>query len=297
MSSGGSRRASRGTVVAGVLLALVLPVTVPPGPEPAHAARATTTADNSAATLTTDEKAFGFRLIRWIRRLSASAPTGPPEFRAYELLRQGRCLTLSTSLDDLDLNPTAKTLYGGAANACRAAFAGRRRLWPDAVEAFRDVRLATDEFTCMDRAAFGLLKRLVRAHQRFPNARFRLADSSQAKTPPCPIIDSVEPDHGVAGTDVVISGRFLDRYLASVDVIFFDSDGAADRVSFENLTPVDGRLVVTMPASNGDSSRVVCLAVRSDPDWDSDGATWTYDATEPGDDSVPMPTCPPPPQN
>lgn len=289
MAPGGSHRTRRGAAVAGVLLALVLPMAVTPGPVPAQAAGTTAAADSGAATVTTDERAFGFRFIRWIRRLSASAPTGPPEFRAYELLRAGRCLTLSTTLDTLELKPTATTLYGGAANACRAALAGRKRLWADATEAFQDVRLAQDEFTCMDRAAFGLLKRLVRAHQRFPNARFRLADSSEAKAPPCPSITTLEPAHGLPGTVVKIRGDFLNRYVTGVRVDFSDVSRDVDAVLVED------HLEFVMPEPGNESSPVACVVVHTEPEWDASGATFTLDEGSGTDDSQTPPECPPDP--
>jgi hypothetical protein len=229
-------------------------------------------------------------IISWILSLGPGAPIGPPEFTAYRELQQLHCATVFDRVGELQF--PAVTLYKGAARACLAAFDGRSRMWRRAATAYERVAPLRAELSCMDVAAFGLLRRLVTRHERYPLRTFRRAPVTDSKAPPCPSLTGLQPDHGAAGTVVELSGTHLADRASGVDVV--DSTGASQTVEV-TVTDV-GTLQVTMPeAPPPEESSMVCLVVRAEPDWVADGALFTYEG-----DGLGAPTtfdCPAPADN
>ena len=64
-------------------------------------------------------------------------------------------------------------LYEGLGDACRAVLRDEDRSWPAAEAALQNVSNPTN---CLDQRALRLLRDLVTAHQRAPNARIRIVD-------------------------------------------------------------------------------------------------------------------------
>ena len=239
------------------------------------------------STATPKKKKKKRNIISWILSLGPGAPIGPPEFTAYRELQGRRCGTVFDRVGELQ--QPAKALYVGAARACLAAFEGRPRLWRRAESAYAAVAPRAGELTCMDVAALGLLKRLVTLHRKHPNRPFRRAPVTESQAPPCPTIAELQPDRGIEGAVVLISGGFLADRVSDVEVV--DSFGSSVSVSF---TPTStGDLQVTMPeAPPPEASSIVCLVVRAEPDWAADGAPFTYEGPAVG---APTPfACPPP---
>jgi hypothetical protein len=70
-----------------------------------------------------------------------------------------------------------QTLYGGLGDACRAVLDEDEeddRLWASAEAALGDVHTPSD---CLDRLAWGLLRDLVVAHRRAPDADIQIEDA------------------------------------------------------------------------------------------------------------------------
>ncbi|MGQ0609203.1 MAG: PASTA domain-containing protein, partial [Chloroflexota bacterium] len=135
-------------------------------------------------------------VIAWILGLGPSAPTGPPEFQAYQLLLDGSCATLAERLqtdgDDLrTLDDAAQRLYAGTAAACLAALHGQPERWADAENALQGLE---PPVSCVDVTAYELLRRLVDAHASSPSAQFVAAnDPAAAHAPPCPTTTQIAP--------------------------------------------------------------------------------------------------------
>jgi hypothetical protein len=226
-------------------------------------------------------------VVAWILSLGPGAPSGPPEFTAYRELQQLRCSKVFDRV--AELQEPARTLYVGAARACLAAFNGRNNLWPRSAAAYDAVAGRSGELTCMDRAAFALLERLLTLHSQHPDRSFRDAPTTEAHAPPCPRIRRLTPDHGPAGTLVRMTGRHLGADVAGVDVV--DSNGSSQPA--ENVTGVGGGLQFTMPAAPpSEASASVCIVVRAAPDWSADGAMFTYESQNAGPPTTFA--CPPP---
>jgi hypothetical protein len=252
---------------------------------PTSATPSPTTETGTGSTTPTKKKKKN--VIAWILGLGPGAPDGPPEFTAYRELQQRRCGEVFDRVAELD--EPAVTLYTGAANACLAAFEGRADLWPKAADALAEVDGRAGELTCMDRAALALLERVVRLHEKHPSRSFQAAADGKSKPPPCPSITSLEPDRGVAGTIVRMSGRHLDGDDV-VGVSVFDSLGNSLTADVDRA---DGSLQVTMPEEPpSEASASVCVVVRADPDWRADGAMFTYESDTTGPPSTFA--CPPP---
>ncbi len=166
---------------------------------------------------TTTKKKKKKNVVAWILSLGPGAPEGPPEFTAYRELQQLRCATVFDRVGEL--NEPARTLYEGAAHACLAATKGESDRWPRAVAALQAGRRKTGELTCMDGAALALLDRLVTLHAQHPGRTFELAAKSKSKAPPCPSIAAIEPDHGVEGTLVRMTGTHLGADVVGISVI------------------------------------------------------------------------------
>lgn len=237
----------------------------------------TGTTSSPAATPTPTKAKKKRNVIAWVLSLGPGAPEGPPEFTAYRELQRLRCDKVFDRV--AELKEPAQTLYTGAANACLAAFDGRRELWPTSTTAYDAVAGRSGELNCMDRAAFGLLERLVTLHAQHPDRSFRSASTSEAKAPPCPSISGLTPDHGPVGTVVRMTGRHLGGNVVGIDVV--DSSGNSQPA--ENVTEVGGDLEFTVPEEPpSDASSLACIVVRASPDWSADGAMFTYESEQAG---------------
>jgi hypothetical protein len=234
----------------------------------------TTASDSPSPTPSKKKKK---NVVAWILSLGPGAPDGPPEFTAYRQLQKLRCDKVFDRV--AELNEPGRTLYVGAARACLAAFEGRSDLWPRSAAAYDAVNGRRDELTCLDRAAFALLERLVTLHAQHPGRSFESLSTDQAKAPPCPSISGLTPDHGPEGTLVRMTGHHLGAAVVGVDVVdsFGNSQPAVD------LTKAGGALEFTMPeAPPSDASSIACIVVRAEPDWSADGATFAYESENAG---------------
>ena len=83
-------------------------------------------------------------------------------------------------------------LYEGLGDACRAVLNENKddRLWASAEAALADVRTPDD---CRDELAFGLLRNLVMAHRRAPDADIQIDDPEEETPWPCDFDDTVPP--------------------------------------------------------------------------------------------------------
>jgi hypothetical protein len=245
-----------------------------------------TTSTGTASTTATTKKKKKKNVIAWILGLGPGAPEGPPEFTAYRELQQLHCATVFDRVGEL--RQPARTLYTGAAHACLAATEGETARWPRAVAALQAVSGRTDELTCMDGATLALLDRLVTLHATYPGRSFELAAESKSTAPPCPAIAAIEPDHGVEGTLVQLTGTHLGADVVGISVI----DSLGNSQPAERVDSAEGTLAFTMPEEPpSDASSSVCVVVRADPDWVADGRMFTYDSDTTG---PPAPfDCPP----
>jgi hypothetical protein len=89
---------------------------------------------------------------------------------AYYLLMRGTCAQ-ALSVAERELSGTMRTLYGGTASACLAAFKGRAELWPRADAAYEKTTGRAARFDCENRAVYELLRRMVEAHRAEPSAQ------------------------------------------------------------------------------------------------------------------------------
>jgi hypothetical protein len=244
------------------------------GKTPSDSTSATGTGSSSSPSPTKKKKK---NVIAWVLSLGPGAPDGPPEFTAYRELQQLRCNKVFDRVSELQ--EPARTLYTGAARACLAAFEGRSELWSQSKVAYDAVAGRRGELTCMDRAAFALLERLVTLHGQFPHRAFESAATTEAEAPPCPSISGLTPDHGPEGTQVKMTGHHLGAAVVGVDVV--DSFGNSQPAT--NITHVPGALEFTMPqAPPADASSIACIVVRAAPDWSADGAMFTYESGQAG---------------
>lgn len=275
---------SRGHIVVVAVLGLALLVAgcggssgdSPNGKTPSDSATAAGTGGSSSPSSSATKKKKK-NVIAWVLSLGPGAPDGPPEFTAYRELQQLRCAKVFDRV--AELQEPARTLYTGAARACLAAFDGRSELWSQSKVAYDAVAGRRGELTCMDRAAFALLERLVTLHAQFPHRAFENAATSEAKAPPCPSISELTPDHGPEGTQVTMTGHHLGASVVGVDVV--DSIGNSQPAT--NITHVPGALEFTMPAAPpADASSIACIVVRAAPDWSADATMFDYESAQAG---------------
>lgn len=232
-------------------------------------------------------------VIAWILGLGPGAPTGPPEYQAYQLLLDRDCGGLEAALADAGsdistLAPEVRSLYGAAADACLAAFAGATDRWTAAQAVLGDLQRPV---SCIDAAAYDLLAQLVAEHDRNPAGRFEAAGSGGI-APPCPIITALEPDRGPLGTVVRIAGANLDR----VERVLIEYDNG-DLDDLQQPALENGTLAVTIDAR--DDARFGCIYLEAATGWNADGRVFTIlppDGTPQASDGTlgaPPDPCPP----
>ena len=227
----------------------------------------TTSSSSSSSSSTTAKKKRNF--IAWILSLGAGSPPGPAtaEFAAYEALRQQDCasaLTLATT------SGKVFSVTEAAAKACLAAGSGDQRLWREASRQRDDLRNA--DLNCLEVGVFGLLDRLVEAHDANPDLPFTFESGAGNGVPPCPSVSGLEPAKGKAGDDVTIRGDNL-KFVKLVIVDF----GNADRTCFEYDDDPTPSLTMPEPPAGVTSAEVI---VAADPaQWEMGSSTFEY---EPG---------------
>ena len=232
-------------------------------------------------------------VIAWILSLGPGAPTGPPEYQAYQLLLDRDCVGLEAALADPDsdistLAPEVRSLYGAAADACLAAFAGATDRWTAAQAALGGLQRPV---SCIDAAAYDLLAQLVAEHDRNPAGQFEAAGSGGI-APPCPMITALEPDRGPLGTVVRVAGANLDR----VERVLIEYDNG-DLDDLQQPVLENGSLSVTIDAR--DDARFGCIYLEAATGWNADGRLFTIlpaDGTPQASDAAlvaPPDPCPP----
>jgi hypothetical protein len=238
--------------------------------------------------------------IAWLLSLGPGAPAGPPEFQAYELVLNRDCASLAQRLGpdgDLQaLSGEAVRLYEGLANACLAAFSGETGRWEAAETAFEAL---APPVSCLDVAAYGLLGRLVTAHQTNPMGQFEAAtDPASAAAPPCPSITVIEPNRGPSGTPVLVAGTNLDR-VGEVILYFETSDGTQFESAVEYQAVSPEALTITV-VDDTNVALWACVVVRGAPGWNGAGALFVIEdspGAPPAQSGVPEPAptapCPP----
>lgn len=232
-------------------------------------------------------------VVAWILSLGPGAPTGPPEYQAYQLLLDRDCGGLDAALADpgsdiSTLAPEIRSLYGAAADACLAAFAGATDRWSAAQAALGGLQRPV---SCIDAAAYDLLAQLVAEHERNPAGQFEAAGSGGI-APPCPMITALEPDRGPLGIVVRITGANLDR----VERVLIEYD-TGDLDDLQQPVLENGSLSVVIDAR--DEARFGCIYLEAATGWYADGRVFTIlpaDGTPQASDGAlvaPPDPCPP----
>lgn len=232
-------------------------------------------------------------LIAWILSLGPGSPTGPAESVPYERVRQTQCDAVSKRLGELDA--AAARLYGGAASACLAAFQNRQELWTDAERAYASI--APSGLSCFDIVAYGLLKRLVVAHQVNPEGEFEVT-MANAESPPCPTISRLDPVRGPRGSTVTVTGSNF-RYVDEVRIHY--GDGSSERATLAQRD--ESSLIFKVPGGTElGATRTVCIALHTRPrieggrKWGAAGRLFTLEAPDtPATAPPPGFACPPNP--
>ena len=253
---------------AGSYVILRSPRVTPPGP-PAGAAAATVPAPHpggatrtpaggaasasaSASTSASRKPKSGSKVIQWMLTYSPGEGEGDPEpgdpLDAYYAFGRQECDTVDHLASRL--KEPEKALYAGAGAACSAVFDGHQDRWAAAERSIARVDGSAD-LACYDRDVYRLLRRLVDAHQQFPDARIVAGHQAKASSAGCPIVTEVVPDHGpmAGGGTVTVYGRNLP---ASVVVWFGDSAAAPARTRHGSvatvIAPACGQCDPTEPA-------------------------------------------------
>jgi hypothetical protein len=119
-----------------------------------------------------------------------------------------------------------------------------------------------------------LVDDLLEAFDRDPAATFRaVTDATDAHEPPCPRIDRIDPDRGPPETRVRLEGAHFDA-VHDVRMYFGSPDTPDDRLlSPTTVTPTE----IVLDLVNPPDSRVVCIALYTEPDWYADGAVFVFE--------------------
>ena len=251
----------------------------------------------------------GRNIITWILSLAPSAPSGPPEFVAYELLRGLDCAALQAAFDSGELaiaDQDVDRLYRGAAAACLAAFDDEAQRWDDAEQALEAVDRHDPALLCFEVTIYDLLDRLVGAYRDNRDGEFLVDPGGGAQgEPPCPTLTGVTPDQGPTGTPLELVGTNLHH----VDVVRFYRDtteGPEITPAPDDIAP--DRVWVTVPSMDEDwESKTLCITAvvsRGDWSWDVDGVPFLLrpedgaeEEQQDGQVDEASSPCPPPPSD
>lgn len=95
-------------------------------------------------------------------------------------------------------------LYAGLGDACRAVLNNNEnendRLWTSADAAFERLKNVENSLECLDRLAWGLLRDLVMAHRRAPDADIQIDDPQKGTPWPCGSDDTLPPATSITPT-------------------------------------------------------------------------------------------------
>ena len=226
------------------------------------------TSSTSSSTTSTKKRQ---NVIAWILNLGAGSPPGPAtaEFAAYEALRQQDCasaLTLATTTGQVF------SVIEAAAKACLAAGSGDQALWREATRQRDDLRDA--DLNCLEVGVFGLLDRLVAAHEADPDRPFTFKPGGGEGTPPCPRVSGVEPASGPSGEIVTIRGDNL-QFVTLVIVDF----GNGNHTCFEAFDDPSPSVQMPAPPDGVTSARVIVAAAPAQ--WEMGSASFTYEEPAP----------------
>jgi hypothetical protein len=237
-------------------------------------------------------------VIAWILDLAPGAPTGPPEFKAYQALLDRDCDTLRRDLvtDGTDvgtLDPNARALYLAAADACSAALNGRPELWAAAQDALPTL----NPVSCLDVAAYNLLVDLLDTHTHNPGGSYQVTTGPSTEYAPCPTMTVLEPSRGPRNAVVRIVGTNLDG-VQEVRVVYWNRDGQDDDDPATNATPQNGTWELTLEAEEDIIS--ACIYVVAATGWNASGLWFDIETLEtasppPTSESptIPLDRCPP----
>lgn len=210
------------------------------------------------------------RIVAWIQDLGLTGGGGSYQEAFIAELSWGQCAELLRDVDSAPQDEVDKptlTLYRAAAQACLAAFHGKRSLWTDADTAVEELSGRSASLDCIDRAAYDLTRALVRIHRSNPSAVLQRGRADDAAGP-CPRLRSVEPNSGAGagGYEVRITGE----NLPNPAVIHF---GEVSRT----VATSGGRVAVfTVPPAGRDND-VVSVWVEGWPFEYMHTPTFTYD--------------------
>lgn len=285
--------------------------TSPTGPTPSGSDSVEPTDPATATEIPdTQTEAGGRGIVAWILSLGPGAPSGPGDFRAFNALREQRCQDVLDQMQTEAPDDPGHTLYTGAAQACLAATQGRDDLWDDAQRAREQVAGSVAALTCLERAVFDLLDRLLDVHEEHPAGIDIRAGPDGGQAPPCPTIDGLDPSSGPGGTTVTVRGQ----HLGDVTVGVYYDDDPGDLPDEEPVIAAQDDSSVTFTIDGAGRTGPVCVVVLTAPGgWAADGELFTLETdttsdTSPTPDATPSaevtaaaaqgePTCPPPPSS
>ncbi len=171
-------------------------------------------------------------------------------------------LAANDSLGDLSAD-RVRPLYRGLADACFAAFEGKDQFWTSAANELTTAEstLATGGLDCRHSAAFGLLRRVVAAHEESASGRVRVVAAAGTACPWSVTRVAAGDSSGTpasgplsGGTSVEVSGVNM---MGVTAVCFGDTPGVDVQASFDSVfvtsPPADnpGRVRITVESPGG----------------------------------------------
>jgi hypothetical protein len=156
----------------------------------------------------------GPRIVAWIRDLGLTGGAGSYQEAFVAELSWGQCAELRRDVDAApkdEVDETTRGLYRAAAQACLAAFHGKRSLWSAADAAVEELSGRSATLNCIDRSVYDLTRALVKIHRSDPGVVLQRGHADDADGPDCPRLRSIEPSSGPAtgGYQVRITGEHL----------------------------------------------------------------------------------------
>jgi hypothetical protein len=164
-------------------------------------------ADPTVTTESTATPGGGVKVISWIRNLGPLGGGEGAHEAAFGAVVYDQC-THPVVVGEGFVEPYV-TLYRGALAACLAALHGKRDRWATAERSLATIDAKRPKLDCLDEAACGLLRDLVRLHRQFPSAKMRKVAGGPGQGPFCPRVRHLSPDHGpsAGGTVVTLTGE------------------------------------------------------------------------------------------
>jgi len=124
-----------------------------------------------------------------------------------------------------------------------------------------------------------------------PDAQFEPGPVSDAQPPPCPTMDGLQPDSGVAGDTVQITGSHLDGRPTPMVQVYDGNGGLIDGVSVE---PSGGSLQFVVPVQPDVTPPRLCVVLTistGGSGWTAGASRFSYDGATSSEstDSAPCP--------